>query len=79
MSEPFVLSPSTKLRRALSKHTPPFDRLKANGNLKLHKAESIVLCYVSMHTLGSVSPNLLQAKNDNGDSPQWSRQILAIP
>ena len=42
MFEPFVLS--------LSKHTPPFDRallsiaegLKTNGNLKLHKAESII-------------------------------------
>jgi len=34
MSEPFVLS--------LSKHTPPFGRLKANGNLILHKAKSIV-------------------------------------
>ncbi len=33
MSEPFVLS--------LSKYIPPFDRLKANGNLILHKAESI--------------------------------------
>ena len=33
MFEPFVLS--------LSKYTPPFDRLKAHGNLKLHKAESI--------------------------------------
>jgi hypothetical protein len=27
---------------SLSKHTPPFDRLKASGNLILHKAESIV-------------------------------------
>jgi len=40
MSEPFVLS--------WSKNTPPFDRLlcpsgcKANGNLILHKAESII-------------------------------------
>jgi hypothetical protein len=33
MSEPFVLS--------WSKNTPPFDRLKTNGNLILHKAESI--------------------------------------
>ncbi|ESS68595.1 hypothetical protein MGMO_145c00080 [Methyloglobulus morosus KoM1] len=37
MSEPFVLS--------LSKHTPPFDKLKANGNLILHKAESIARHY----------------------------------
>jgi len=34
MSEPFVLS--------LSKHIPPFDGLKSNGNLILHKAQSIV-------------------------------------
>jgi len=35
MFEPFVLS--------LSKHRPPFDRLKANGNFKLHKAGSIMV------------------------------------
>ncbi len=33
MFKPFVL--------CLPKHTPPFDKLKANGNLKLHKARSI--------------------------------------
>ncbi|ESS67657.1 hypothetical protein MGMO_160c00030 [Methyloglobulus morosus KoM1] len=47
MSEPFVLS--------LSKHTPPFDRLKANGNLILHKAESIVSLVLHGQNLGSTS------------------------
>jgi hypothetical protein len=42
MLEPFML------RRALSKHLPAFDRLKANGNLKLYKAESITCKYTGI-------------------------------
>ena len=48
---PFILSPSAVLRRALSKHMPPFDRLKTNGNSILHKAESTISVPITKDSL----------------------------